>query len=775
MAVTVAATSGVPSFPHPVRGLVQIGHETLPVVMDRKAQMVAPRALDAPMMVSLGLPIRHGAQLKAFIAAEETSRVRPLSQRQFDVAYGQPASSVGRVASWLRAEGLHVGYRSPDGLMITATGTTSQVERALHVNVNQYRVAHRSFYGPEQNPSIPAALHVQTILGLDDYYRMTYDLHRASVRQGGFIPRDFRAAYDVAGLGFYGQGQTLGFTLYGLSVPNSDFAAFSQMTGEPQISSCVSCSTPGAIQWIRVGGANTDKTPTSEAAMDVEYGYGMAPDAHLRYYLAASGADSDMALAVTQAANDRSLHVVSNSWGARFEGSSSSFVVATTNEFMHAVAVGTTFYFSSGDNAVDSGCPADTSGAVEPCTTVQYPASSPYVVTVGGTNIAMNSSLTKTTLETSWSLASDLSGSGGGCNAAFARPQWQIGVGAASCKGRAEPDIAADGGEDAPANVEANGQAQKVWGTSLASPLVAGMAVDTNGYLLASHKALMGFAAPKLYRLANSPDYHTYFHDILCGYNGFPAGPGWDEVTGWGSEDWAQYTKGFAGLRVPATPPNTSLCRNLTSATSLGVPFPSCYPVVLICWPYPNGNDASGSVTTAFVDNVNDNFLRTFHSASYASHGFVTGLEQTANVTVDADNTPVGIWLASVTKSKSDAVAMTKDVAKFVTSHGVTGSYCADSTPDCFRFPFFTLTFSNGSSVNVSYAIFAIQNVVGETAIVESNTPAADVQTFENKGIVLEAAGIVALDSATNTPLTSGLAAILTGGQDASARQMQRR
>jgi hypothetical protein len=51
----------------------------------------------------------------------------------------------------------------------------------------------------------------------------------------------------------------------------------------------------------------------------------------------------------------------------------------------------------------------------------------------------------------------------------------------------------------------------------------------------------VGFVAPLLYSLANNPTaYHSLFHDVVTGSaGGNPAGPGWDQVTGWGSPNLA--------------------------------------------------------------------------------------------------------------------------------------------------------------------------------------------------------------------------------------------
>ena len=99
----------------------------------------------------------------------------------------------------------------------------------------------------------------------------------------------------------------------------------------------------------------------------------------------------------------------------------------------HAASVGKTFFFSSGDDAQRS-----------------YPATSPYVVSVGGTSLDLDGSSNYVS-ESAWS------GSGTGCSSLFPRPSWQLGVSAATCPGRAEPDVAADAAEESAAYVQVGG------------------------------------------------------------------------------------------------------------------------------------------------------------------------------------------------------------------------------------------------------------------------------------------------------------------------------
>jgi len=72
-------------------------------------------------------------------------------------------------------------------------------------------------------------------------------------------------------------------------------------------------------------------------------------------------------------------------------------------------------------------------------------------------------------------------------------------------------------------------------GTSSSAPLWGGLAALADQY--AHHD--LGFINPAIYSIARSPSYHKAFHDITTNIttatNSYPAAPGWDPVTGWGT------------------------------------------------------------------------------------------------------------------------------------------------------------------------------------------------------------------------------------------------
>jgi hypothetical protein len=80
------------------------------------------------------------------------------------------------------------------------------------------------------------------------------------------------------------------------------------------------------------------------------------------------------------------------------------------------------------------------------------------------------------------------------------------------------------------------------WGTSFAAPLWAGFMALVNQEAAAHGQPPVGFLNPALYAIGQSADYTNCFHDITVGNNAtatsgglFPAVPGYDLCTGWGS------------------------------------------------------------------------------------------------------------------------------------------------------------------------------------------------------------------------------------------------
>jgi hypothetical protein len=141
------------------------------------------------------------------------------------------------------------------------------------------------------------------------------------------------------------------------------------------------------------------------------------------------------------------------------------------------------------------------------------------------------------------------------------------------------------------------------------------------------------------------------------------------------------------------------------------------------------------------------------HSVSYAVEGFQRGFAQEANVQVNGDSIPVGFWLASLMNTRQQAANMVFDVVKTAAASPFDPVQigCGDLIParDVFQ-----LAVVNGTTaMTVYYAVFAIQNVVGEVALfADANTADADILSFDRAGSQMGSAGVLQVESATGTP-----------------------
>ncbi|KAF8880201.1 peptidase S8/S53 domain-containing protein [Infundibulicybe gibba] len=228
---------------------------------------------------------------------------------------------------------------------------------------------------------------------------------------------------------------------------------------------------------------------------------------------------------------------ITTSYGDDEQSVPDDYAFQVCNLFAQLGARGTTVFFSSGDFGVGGGDCLTNDGKNQKIFQPAFPASCPFVTTVGGT--------TKVNPEVAVSF------SGGGFSRLFAQPSYQTtavntfvtGLGTKFAglynkTGRAYPDVSAQGNGF---QVVIGGRVSSVGGTSASSPTVAAVFSLLNDFRIANGKPSLGFINPLLYSTASSG-----FNDITsgsnpgCGTTGFTAGKGWDPVTGLGTPDFVK-------------------------------------------------------------------------------------------------------------------------------------------------------------------------------------------------------------------------------------------
>jgi len=238
--------------------------------------------------------------------------------------------------------------------------------------------------------------------------------------------------------------------------------------------------------------------------------------------------------------------VMSVSYGSdEAKQSSKEFMQTCNTAFMKAGLRGISILVASGDSGV---CGREGCGMWHFRFKPDFPASSPYVTSVGGTDF-LGSGIGD---EMVWK------NGGGGFSDTFDMPDYQKDAVAAyksnadaqlppaaywNNTGRGYPDIAALGGTKTPFCVMAGGW-QGVAGTSAACPVAAGVFAKLNGLRLAAGKPPLGFLNPFIYK--NPSGFQDVTHGINGGTsykNGFTAVKGWDAATGFGTPDYEALAK----------------------------------------------------------------------------------------------------------------------------------------------------------------------------------------------------------------------------------------
>lgn len=290
-----------------------------------------------------------------------------------------------------------------------------------------------------------------------------------------------------------------------------------------------------------------------EEVEDTEIAHAVAPDAAIREVLIPSSytASPRTVSAAVAAALRLGLaqgSVISLSAGAGEQCFSSAEVAQVNSVLQVAQRDRVTVVVSTGDSgAATTSCPGPGSGST-PVKGVDFPASDPLTLAVGGTTLTVDVSTGAYVGETAWNIlpqAGEPRASGGGFSQLFPRPAYQDGV-AGIGTNRGVPDVSADADPTTGMALAFSGGGQDnvligAGGASAAAPLWAGVIALADQY---AHRGL-GFVDPALYRIGSSASYRQAFHDVTIGNNtvtfstqtitGYEAGPGWDPVTGWGS------------------------------------------------------------------------------------------------------------------------------------------------------------------------------------------------------------------------------------------------
>jgi subtilase family serine protease len=545
------------------------------------------------------------AQLATAVSTPKSSSFRHyLTAAAARAKFAPTSAEVASVRQWLASSGLtvtRVSAASPAGAYIAVRGSVAAASKAFGVSFATYRgPGGQTARAPESAATAPSAVasSVLAVAGLDTaksaikpalpppgpnywlagpcstYYGQKVATNKPQAygkfqpwTNCGYSPAQVRGAYGVTGSGETGAGQTVAIVdAYASPTIKADANQFATVEGD-------SAFGAGQFKQFKAGpytlaAANECDAQGwyGEETLDVESVHGMAPDANVRYVAAGSCLDSDLAQADAYIVNNGLATIVSNSWG---EPASYSTMSDAFNAIFELGAVeGIGFYFSSGD----SGYEAPGEDPISPQRQVDFPTSSPWVTSVGGTSLAIGQS-NNYEWETSWGTLLDplvypksgkkwqytppgkypawYDGSGGGgVSTTYAQPSYQSPVvpttlaeslpngTTSSSPMRVIPDVAAladpsTGIAVGQTTLQPNGKTyafslSRIGGTSVACPVFAGLQADAQQAYDTHYSSTVpiGFANPAIYYLDEHSTYSSSspaFHDVTD----HPLGPGY--------------------------------------------------------------------------------------------------------------------------------------------------------------------------------------------------------------------------------------------------------
>ncbi|TDL24009.1 subtilisin-like protein [Rickenella mellea] len=499
-----------------------------------------------------------------------------LSKEEVDALVRPHPSSVETVDDWLKYHGIETAsiQRSDAGDWLTLPVTVEQAERLLGTTYNVYHNNATSEYVVRTDGySLPRVLHPHISVvtpttyfgGLRRMKSMSFlqpqiEPIENSVAQNQakgslatvpascsskITPACLRALYNTSGY----TPQAADTNKLGVAGYLGEFANRADL--QTFFSTFRTDAVGGAYTTVLVNGGQDNQTkPGVEANLDIQYTEGISfPTPNIYYSTGGSPpflTDSNTPTNTNEPYLDWLNFVLSQStipqtfttsYGDDEQTVPFDYAITVCNLFAQVGARGSSILFASGDDGVGGGNCLTNDGKNTKHFQPNFPASCPFVTTVGGT--------TKVNPEVAVSF------SGGGFSNYFARPGYQSGAvqaflktlgstfaGQFNTSGRAYPDVAAQGSGF---QVVVGGRTTSVGGTSASTPTFAGVVALLNDFRISSGKAPLGFLNPLLYSSAIAG-----LNDITsgsnpgCGTVGFTAGVGWDPVTGLGTPDFGK-------------------------------------------------------------------------------------------------------------------------------------------------------------------------------------------------------------------------------------------
>jgi kumamolisin len=497
------------------------------------------------------------------LSTELPGKRRYLNKDEFNSVYGADPADLEKIAAWAKANKLDVLETSVPMRRVQVQGTIEDVEKAFSIELNEYEHPQDGkFRGREGEVHVPSELFgiVEGVFGLDTR-RVGHSRRRfapgrtisldtlkakpANPFPGAFFPPQVAQLYNYPS-NVDGSKQNIAIFAFNGAPSPDPRGGYSLPALKTYFEHVLGGKTP-VIKDVVVQGPGNDPGPdtqssdqqgdsTGEVMLDMCVVGSVAPGANIFMYFTEFTSQGWVDALHQAMADENGISVISISYGNPEDdpsGAWSKMGVRVVNQaFQAAVAKGITICCASGDDG--------SSDQVGKGAHVDFPASSPYVLGVGGTKLVAASGAPPTIAqETVWNeQMQDEGAGGGGVSSVFTKPSYQSGVNVPPSAnpphkiGRGVPDVSAVADPETGVVVmHIDGKhLESIGGTSASAPLWSSLIARLNQGLGAN----CGFLNPVLYTKCAT----GVLRDITIGNNGaYSAAPGWDACTGLGSPD----------------------------------------------------------------------------------------------------------------------------------------------------------------------------------------------------------------------------------------------
>ncbi len=312
-----------------------------------------------------------------------------------------------------------------------------------------------------------------------------------------------------------GQGITIGIVdAYGDPNIQYDLNAFDHLNDLPPVNLSIYYPSGKPL--------SVNRQWAIETSTDVEWAHAMAPQARIKLFVAPDDGLTTLMNATSMVISNGLASIISLSWGVPESSISSSEIGTYSEMIQQAQFRGISVVAASGDQgALD--------GKTTP--TVNFPASDPYVLSVGGTSLSF---LNKdSVVQEGWggNISGKTYGSGGGYSMYFPKPSYQNGIKNITNM-RGVPDVAMDADNYTGVQVITGGGQYRIGGTSIGAPIWSAVLALIDS----ADNTTIGSPDPLFYQIYHSDYYNISFTQIYYGSNGYYSNSaGWNPVTGLGT------------------------------------------------------------------------------------------------------------------------------------------------------------------------------------------------------------------------------------------------